>query len=53
VDKDIEVNINGLKYNEDVMQEVVDSKVLRIDIMTEKNAKATLEELGYSFDVGV
>lgn len=53
IDKNISLNINGQQYNKNIPEELLDFEVVKIGIELEKPTKMTLDELGYSFEVGV
>jgi hypothetical protein len=54
IGENMSININGQQYNsKDVSKELLDLDVVKVGIETVKPAKPTLEELGYSFEVGV
>lgn len=53
IDKNIDITVNRESLNQDLTSEMLDKDVLRIDIKTDKPDKPTLEDLGYSFEVGI
>ncbi len=53
IDDNISVKINGRLYAGDVPEEFLVAEIVEIEIKTTASAKANLEDLGYSFEVGV
>lgn len=47
------VLINGKPYDENLLKEILENEVIKINIETKKTSGNDLESLGYSFDVGV
>ncbi len=48
-----ELIIDGEKYDKDVPEEMLELEVAKINIKTSKYTTKTLEDLGYSFEVGI
>lgn len=53
IDEGVFITVNGKKYTKEVSKEILGLEVVRINIETSKIKKEGLEELGYSFEVGV
>lgn len=47
------IHINGKQYNEELLKEMIELEITKVDIETKNEAGNSLEELGYSFEVGV
>ncbi|MBS4025552.1 MAG: hypothetical protein KGZ96_07740 [Clostridia bacterium] len=53
IDGDVNIFVNGKRLTEELTEEVLEAKITKIDIETKKAANKGLEELSYSFEVGV
>lgn len=47
------IHIDGKQYNEELPKEMIELEITKVDIETKNVAGNSLEELGYSFEVGV
>lgn len=53
MDGSVDLTINGEKHDGKLTQEMLDAKIMRIDVKLQKSSSQTLEDLGYSFEVGI
>lgn len=53
IDGNVAIHINGKRFTGELSEELFETEIAKIDIETKKSASKNLEELGYSFEIGV
>ncbi|MDO9592465.1 MAG: hypothetical protein Q7I98_04630 [Erysipelotrichaceae bacterium] len=53
IDGDVAIHINGKRLTGELIEGLQDTEISKVDIETKKETSKNLEELGFSFEVGV